>query len=95
MAEFTEQSFGKGTIVDLDGNIYTRCVFDGCRMRFSGGPIPTFAGSTIKNVIWTWHGPAANALTFLSALHNHFGAPGRRDADEMIRNIKSGKQRTS
>jgi hypothetical protein len=94
MTEFTEQTFGPGVIVELDGNVYTRCVFDRCRMRFSGGPLPTFNGSKIKNVIWHWGGPAANALAFLSALHNHFGAPGRRDAEEMIRNIKSGKPRS-
>ena len=94
MAEFTAQTYGKGMTVELDGNTYTRCTFEGCRMRFSGGPIPIFAGSTIKNVTWAWGGPAANALTFLSALHNHFGEQGRRDAEEMIRNIMAGKQRT-
>ena len=93
MAEFTDKTFGKGETVELDGNIYTRCTFEGCRMRFSGGTLPVFAGSTLKNVTWAWGGPAANALTFLSALHNHFGEPGRRDAEEMIRNIKSGNQR--
>jgi hypothetical protein len=93
MTEFTGQTYGRDMIVELDGNIYRRCIFDGCRMRFCGGPIPTFDDCIIKNVTWAWGGPAAKALEFLSALYNHFGAPGRRDAEEMIRNIKSGKHR--
>jgi hypothetical protein len=94
MTEFTEQSYMSGVTVELDGNIFKRCIFDGCRMHFSGGPVPTFDDCIIKNVVWAFGGAAGRGIEFLSALYNHFGAPGRRDAEEMIRNIKSGKRRT-
>ena len=95
MTEFTEQTFGPDAMVDLDGNVFTRCIFDRCRMRYSGGPLPVFNGSSLKSVIWHWSGPAANALSFLSALHNSFGPAGRRDAEEMIARVKSGRHRSS
>jgi hypothetical protein len=94
MAEFIEQTYGPGVNVDLDGNAYTRCVFDRCRMHFSGGALPTFKDVKFRDVIWHWDGAAGNGLALLSALYNHFGPTGRRDAEEMIRNIRSGKMRT-
>ena len=93
MAEYTGQTFDKGRAVEIDGNVYRKCIFDGARMRYSGGTMPTFDDCIIKNVTWAFGGPASNTLQFLSALHNHFGAPGRRDAEEMIGYIKSGKHR--
>ena len=95
MTEYSGQTYGPGTTVDLDGNVFTKCVFERCRMRFAGGPVPTFADCRLNGVVWAFTGPAANAMTFLSALYNHFGEPGRRDAEEMIKNIKSGTRRTS
>lgn len=95
MTEFIDKKYGMGITLELDGNVYRRCIFDGTRMRFSGGPIPTFDDCVIKNVTWAFGGPAGKGLEFLSALHNHFGVPGRRDAEEMIRHIKSGKLRAT
>jgi hypothetical protein len=93
MTEFSEQTYGRGQTVELDGNVYRRCKFDGSRMRFSGGPLPTFDDCRIIDVTWAFGGPAGNAFKFLSAIHNHFGEPGRHAAEEMIRNIKSGNHR--
>ena len=94
MAEFVDQVFGRGVVVELDGNVYRRCKFEGARLRYSGGPAPAFADCTLVGVTWAFGGAAANALRFLSDLYNHFGELGRRDAEEMIRNIKSGRHRS-
>ena len=94
MAEISNRTFGRGQVVELDGNTYRGCTFAGARMRFSGGALPSFSDCKIQNVTWAFGGAAGNAFMFLSALHNHFGPAGRRDALELIKNIMNGQHRS-
>jgi hypothetical protein len=54
--------------VEVDGNRYRNCVFEGCVMIYGGGAPPSFSGCHFRNSRLSFVGAAANTLAFLKAM---------------------------
>lgn len=68
MAKHSKQTFRNQNLV-LDGNEYEQCVFEACTLEYQGVKAVALTGSTINNCQWSFKGPAANAVQFMSALY--------------------------
>lgn len=87
--KFTDQTFENKT-VELDGNEYTRCLFDRCTLVFSGAAIPTLDGCNFLDCKWTFRDSAQLTLLFLHALYHG----GMEDViEKTIGNIKASPTR--
>lgn len=70
----TQQQKFTGVPVVLDGKTFTGCIFVKCTLMFSG-LLPVYLDScTFDSCQWEFSGPAANTLTFMSAMYHHTGA---------------------
>lgn len=72
MAKNSQQTY-KDQIVILDGNEFDRCVFENCTLEYQGVKPVSLVGSTMNNCQWSFKGPAANAVQFMSAMYNSGG----------------------
>jgi hypothetical protein len=48
--------------ITLDGNTFTRCIFDGCVLRYNGGSIHIVGGLKFRNGANVRFGPGVDAL---------------------------------
>jgi hypothetical protein len=67
MAEIADRLFSSER-VEIDGNTYQSCRFEGCRMVYSGGGFPTFNSCSFDNC--NWHSTVAEGkgLELLNSL---------------------------
>lgn len=54
--------------VELDGESFSRCEFDGCRLVYAGGELPTFEQCRFVDCDWKFEGPAAHTLSILKIM---------------------------
>lgn len=59
--------------INMDGNEFVRCRFDGCTIRYSGGSFPLIADCAFVNVQFQFDHSAGRTLKLLGAL-NRAGA---------------------
>lgn len=67
MSKFDASTFGSGK-VQIDGNTFFKCLFDGTTLEYAGGDEPLFIECTFRNVDIAFAGPAANTLSFMAGL---------------------------
>lgn len=86
MAKFRSVGF-KDVRQELDGNEFLDCTFENAELVFGArGPVG-LSGCQFINCRWTFDGPAADTLSFLSALYRG----GARDlVESTFMNIKTG-----
>lgn len=53
----------------VDGHEYISCRFENCTLVYAGGPLPTMGECVFVNCDWTFEGPAALTVQFMSALY--------------------------
>lgn len=82
--------FHKDTI-QVDGNRYEECIFEECLIEYGGLGEVAFVNCRLNNVNWSFVGPAANTISFLSMLHNGFGPLGQ----ELVNNLFNSIRRTT
>lgn len=83
-----EQAYTNET-VQVDGNRYENCIFEGCLIQYAGLDEVAFVNCRLNNVNWSFVGPAANTISFLSMLHNGFGPLGQELVENLFNNIRN------
>lgn len=63
--------------VELDGNSFENCIFNGSTMYFTGSKPVSFLGCEFHDVRWEFSGAAALTVQFLKALTDASGDYGR------------------
>lgn len=62
-------TYNHQTVV-LDGETFSDCDFAACRLIYSGGETPQFAGCRFDDCEWKFEDGAANTLAFLKQMWN-------------------------
>ena len=73
-----ENATFKGRKINIDGESFYSCQFDGCTLVFSGLMPVTFDGCNFNSCSWEFSGPASNTLAFMKT----FYAGGGKDLIE-------------
>jgi hypothetical protein len=71
----------------LDGNVYDRCVFNRCRIVYSGGALPMLNSCQFNDCTWTLGEAAERTLIFLRLLYHGMGPGGKALVDETLKNL--------
>ncbi|MBD9528661.1 hypothetical protein IB235_17735 [Paracoccus sp. PAR01] len=61
------QTFRNETI-EIDGIAFSMCTFENCTLVFRGGKPPGIMGCRFNDCFWSFGGPAANTMSFLTGL---------------------------
>ncbi len=80
----TKQTFARMRIA-LDGCSFDECRFEHCHFVFNGYMGVTLTGCTFEGCTWEFSGPAANTITFMTAL---YGGGSRDLIESTIRKIR-------
>lgn len=89
MARHEGQTF-RNQRVSIDGNTYVRCQFHNCELVYAGGDNVGLQYCDFDNVRWTFDGPAARTIVFMTGLYNGGDAGARALIDKTIENIRRG-----
>lgn len=79
-----------GERVMLDGNTFTGCTFEKCRLVFKAMDVCTLGACRFIDCGWEFEGPAATALKFLTALYHGGGEAARKVVESTFENIRKG-----
>jgi len=80
-------SFNHETVL-LDGQAFSRCAFQACRLVYSGGEPPTFDDCRFDACEWKLEGAAAQTLTHLRHVWN---AGGKAPVQALIKEITGAR----
>ena len=69
MAEFRDRTFSGGETVDVDGNRYIKCRFDGVQLRYGGGPHPYFEECEFPDGGWYFTDAALRTIQLLQVIN--------------------------
>jgi len=75
----------------IDGQHFEDCLFEKCLLEYAGTEEVAFVSCTLRDVDWSFIGPAANTINFLSSLYNGFGEGAQRVVEELFQSIRSGE----
>lgn len=75
---FTESSF-IDTTINVDSSDFIACVFENCKLVYSGGPLPRLEHCDIRDSDFIFAGPAHNTVLFLANLIH-----GAKDGDDYV-----------
>lgn len=71
--EYKDEAF-TGVSVELDGNRFVRCTFDGCVVHYRGGEVPELDDVYFSRTNFTLDDAALNTMKFLASFAgNDFG----------------------
>lgn len=88
--KFTNQTFQNQDVL-LDGNEFTGCTFDKCRITFLGIAGHSLSDMKITNCSWHFSGPAANTVNFMTALYAQ-GGESKTLIERTFENIRNGQK---
>ena len=71
----TSETFLNTTEV-LDGNQYEQCTFQGCRVIYRGGDIPSLVNCHFDQCRWQFDDAALRTVSFLQGLYHGLGPAG-------------------
>src|SRR4051794_29040113 len=81
----------RNQILRIDGKRFEQCYFEKCLLEYGGIEEVSFANCTLRDVDWSFVGPASNTINFLSSLHNGFGELGRQVVEQLFESIRRGE----
>jgi len=82
----TATIFNHETVV-LDGEHFSDCEFQTCRLTYSGGELPTFESCRFDDCEWKFDDAATRTLSFLKIV---WGVGGKAPVQAMIKEITGG-----
>jgi hypothetical protein len=68
MDKFSNQTFSGSWIV-IDGHEYVNCRFEKCKIVYCGASSVVLNGCLFDDCEWTFDGPAARTVQFMTALY--------------------------
>ena len=74
--------------VELDGEIFSNCEFRACRLLYSGGEPPVFAGCRFDGCDWKYDDAAARTLAHLKLVWN---VGGKAPVQALIKEITGSR----
>ena len=83
------QTFSEETVT-LDCNEFIKCKFVNCVLEYQGFGTVGLEGCEFEDVNWTFTGPAANTIKFMTGLYTGAGEGGRKLIEGTFVNIKKG-----
>jgi hypothetical protein len=81
----------RNQVLRIDGKRFEQCYFEKCLLEYGGIEEVSFANCTLRDVDWSFVGPASNTINFLSSLHNGFGELGRQVVEQLFESIRRGE----
>ncbi len=72
----------------IDGNTYTDCRFDNCKLIFRGGEIPRISGCHFENCQWQFEDAAERTLIFMRQLYHGMGAGGAQLVEATLAQLR-------
>ena len=85
--EFNAQRFSETPQV-VDGNQYTDCTFDQCRIIYRGGDVPSMNACSFNNCSWHFEEGAERTLLFMKLLYHGMGTNGPALVESAISQIR-------
>jgi hypothetical protein len=79
-------TFNHETVV-LDGEHFSDCQFQDCRMVYEGGETPVFESCRFDDCEWKFEGAAGRTLAYLKVV---WGAGGKAPVQGLIKEITGG-----
>jgi len=76
-------------IINLDGNSFEGCKFEGCHLVYSGESIVSFNKCYFINIEWEMKDAAARTADFLRAIYHGFGSEGRNIIENFLSEANS------
>ena len=87
--KFTHQTFENENVL-LDGNEFSHCTFEHCAIEYRGYATTVLEDDVFNNCDWTFAGPAADTIEFLTGLYSA-GGNFRALVEKIFDNIRSGR----
>jgi hypothetical protein len=72
----------------IDGNAYTDCRFDNCKLIFRGGEIPRISGCHFENCQWQFEDAAERTLVFMRQLYHGMGPGGAQLVEATLAQLR-------
>jgi hypothetical protein len=72
----------------IDGNIYTDCRFDNCKLVYRGGEMPRISGCHFENCQWQFEDAAERTLVFLRQLYHGMGPGGAQLVEATLAQLR-------
>jgi hypothetical protein len=85
--QHNDEKFSGGDRV-VDGNQYSGCSFDGCKIIYRGGGVPSLANCHFNNCTWHFEDAAQRTLFFLRLIYNGMGEGGQNLVDSAVAQIR-------
>jgi hypothetical protein len=82
----TATIFNHETVV-LDGEYFSDCEFQDCRMVYNGGEVPVFEGCRFNGCEWKFEDAAGRTLAYMKVV---WGAGGKAPVQALIKEITGG-----
>jgi hypothetical protein len=89
--ESTGKSFSNASET-IDGNTYTECRFDNCKLVFRGGEMPRISGCHFENCQWQFEDAAERTLVFLRQLYHGMGPGGAQLVEATLAQLRQPLQ---
>jgi hypothetical protein len=89
--ESTGKSFSNASET-IDGNTYTECRFDNCKLVFRGGEMPRISGCHFENCQWQFEDAAERTLVFLRQLYHGMGPGGSQLVEATLAQLRQPLQ---
>jgi hypothetical protein len=72
----------------IDGNTYTDCRFENCKLVYRGGEIPRISGCHFENCQWQFEDAAERTLIFMRQLYHGMGPGGAQLVEATLAQLR-------
>lgn len=76
--------------VRVDGNSFERCIFRNCVLEFGGTGEVRLVECEFYDSRWSFVGPAATTIQFMTGLYHGLGPEGQRLIEQTFAEIRGG-----
>ena len=74
----------------IDGNTYSECRFENCKMVYRGGPIPSIGSCHFQDCQWQFEDAAERTLVFMKQLYHGMGPGGVELVEATLGALRQG-----
>ena len=90
--QFNDQRF-TGSQEVVDGNQYSGCNFDNCKIIYRGGVLPSMTNCGFNACTWHFEEGAERTLIFLRLIYHGMGEGGQTLVESAIKQIRQPGER--